>query len=253
MRHAPDILIIAAVHEEIAPLVQELAAPEMHIIGGRRLYAGHLKDVPVRLLVTGPGMVNTAQGLTAAIAAARPMCIVMTGCGGGFAAAGMRVGDLAVAEREVDIQIGIEPDMETQAVRPLPFSLGGESPGDRPGSLSLDSALARSAFQCLDRGFREESVRVRKGVFITVSTVTATDGRAARLFDRHRPVMENMEGQAAAQVAAHYKIPMIEIRAASNIVGKRDRDRWDIPLACSRSAMAVAALLDSDLFGKEET
>jgi futalosine hydrolase len=46
--------------------------------------------------------------------------------------------------------------------------------------------------------------------------------------------MESMEGAAAFHVAALYDVPIIEIRAASNFVGDRDKDRWDFAVACER-------------------
>ncbi len=46
--------------------------------------------------------------------------------------------------------------------------------------------------------------------------------------------MEAMEGAAALHVATLYHVPIIEIRAASNFVGERDKDKWDFPLACDR-------------------
>jgi len=54
-----------------------------------------------------------------------------------------------------------------------------------------------------------------------------------------------MEGSGAAHLSIHYDIPFLEIRAASNMVGKRDRSGWDLPLACRRSNEAVIIFLES--------
>jgi futalosine hydrolase len=56
--------------------------------------------------------------------------------------------------------------------------------------------------------------------------------------------MESMEGAAAAHVAALYQVPMVEIRAASNRVGDRDKTRWDIPAAVQTVADICDTLLD---------
>ena len=40
-----------------------------------------------------------------------------------------------------------------------------------------------------------------------------------------------MEGAAIAQVCTIYKIPMLEIRGISNIVGERDKRKWNLGLA----------------------
>jgi futalosine hydrolase len=40
-----------------------------------------------------------------------------------------------------------------------------------------------------------------------------------------------MEGAAVFYVAQQEKIPALQIRAISNLVEKRNKDNWDIPLA----------------------
>jgi futalosine hydrolase len=66
---------------------------------------------------------------------------------------------------------------------------------------------------------------VEKGPFVTVSAITGSFEKAAALSAAFSPVMESMEGAAAAHVAALYQVPMVEIRAASNRVGDRDKTR----------------------------
>ncbi len=83
-----------------------------------------------------------------------------------------------------------------------------------------------------------------KAGIITVSTVTASDASAQRLFSNfHQPCMEAMEGAAAAQVAALYRVNFMEIRAGSNRVGDRDKLLWQIPLAVNRLSTALLLLV----------
>ena len=51
--------------------------------------------------------------------------------------------------------------------------------------------------------------------------------------------MENMEGSGTALLAIHYGIPCLEIRSASNLVGKRNIEAWDFTLASERAAFAI--------------
>jgi futalosine hydrolase len=55
--------------------------------------------------------------------------------------------------------------------------------------------------------------------------------------------MENMEGAGSAHVSMHYHIPFLEIRSASNMVGKRDTSLWNLPLAFERASEAVFELV----------
>jgi len=233
------ILVTAAVDGEAAGIRDRMISLNRKDIGGRPVYEGRIGAVPVRLVVTGPGMVNTAQSLTAAIEARPPAVILMTGCAGGFERAGVDVGDIGIATEENDAHLGIEPEVAGQAPAPLPFDLetiGGVSVGQR---IPVDRHLANNAATLLKDGFRDSGINVVQGAFVTVSTVTATERGAGRLYDRLQPCMETMEGAAAAHVAMHYGIPFLEIRCASNRVGKRDRGAWDLPLACRRSADAA--------------
>jgi futalosine hydrolase len=190
-------------------------------------------------------MVNTAQSLTAAVETGHPDMILMTGCAGAFAASGMKMGDIGIATGENDAHLGIESETRGELPAPLPFDLevmDGVSVGSR---IAMDLRLAKEAVAVLKDGFRDVALNVIQGPFITVSTVTATDGSAARLYERHHACMESMEGSAGAHVAMHYRIPFVEIRCASNLVGKRSREGWDIPLACRRSGEAAVMWIRS--------
>ncbi len=233
------ILVTASVSEEAEGIKRRLTSPEQKNIGGRFLVEGNIGSVPVRLLETGPGLVNTAQSLAAAIEARTPAMLLMIGCAGGFRKAGVNVGDICIATEENDVHLGVEAEGENRAPAPLPFDLAFVDGVSIKHRIPLDHRLSNSALDILREGFGDPAISVHQGPFVTVATITATDPGADRIYDRFRPFMENMEGAAAALVAKHYGIPFLEIRCASNLVGKRDRRRWDLPLACRRSAEAA--------------
>ena len=56
-----------------------------------------------------------------------------------------------------------------------------------------------------------------------------------------------MEGAAAAHVALHYGIPFLEIRGASNLVGPRNRNAWNLPLAFENSCTCLMAVLQETM------
>jgi futalosine hydrolase len=157
----------------------------------------------------------------------------------------MGIGDVAIAAEENDAHLGIEPKEEGHPPEPLPFNLG-EMDDDTVGAcISMDNRLTEEASGALAAGFFGKKVKIAVAPFVTVSTITATNHGAARLYERFQSCMENMEGIAGAHVAKHYGIPFLEIRCASNLVGKRDREAWDLPLACRRSAEAAVIWLRS--------
>jgi futalosine hydrolase len=195
-------------------------------------------------MAAGVGLVNTAQGLTAMIETYRPEIIIMSGCGGGFAQAGMSVGDLAVATTEIDAQLGIEPKDKDAPPGSLPFPVKQSKKGSYSNRIPVDQTLAASVLQALTHRLSTSKTQVVTGPFITVSTITATDERAEKLFSWFSCCIESMEGAAGAQVADLYEIPFVEIRSSSNRVGDRDRSVWDLRTAFKRSAFAVKGFLE---------
>ncbi len=237
-----DILIAAAVHGEISNLLSKLKHPLVKTIGGRYMACGELTQIKVRLLITGPGMINMAQALTAAIEHKKPKYVFHIGCAGGFHQAGVNVGDVGIASHEIDAQLGIEPQNPISFLDPLPFPIL-QNQSAISNIYPLCTKLSGIAFQQIQSAFSDQNTQVFKGPFITVSTITATNQRADKLFKQFSPIMEAMEGSAAAHVCLHYNIPLLEIRAASNLVGKRNRSTWNFETAFDHISKAVSACI----------
>lgn len=238
-----DILVLAAVMSEVAALMDRMDAVSVRPTGGRMVHIGSLDGMPLRIVVTGPGILNTVQGVTACIENARPALLLQVGCGGGFAQMGMRIGDVAVATSEIDIHLGIDTGPPSILLEKLPFPIitsGGES---FTSHFPLNIELARAAFQRLHEVYAPEGVGVFSGPFITGSTVTGSDDRAAVLFSSYTPCIESMEGVGAAFLSHHYGLPLLEIRCVSNLVGKRDISAWDLSMACRRAGEAAADII----------
>ncbi len=242
---ASHILIIAAVQEELSGLHERISTPKNLTIGGRRTTSGFLHKKGVQLLTTGPGIANTVQALTTAIEHSRPSLIIQTGCSGAFSEFGLQIGDIGIATEEIDVQLGIEPETDEAHLLDLPFSLIVKRGLDIKNRYPIDKFIINSAFHVIKTAFKNQKYCVKKGPFLTVSTITATNKRAKKLYTQFHACMEAMEGSGAAHVSVHYDIPFIEIRAASNIVGKRDLNSWDLPLAFKNSAIAVCSYIQS--------
>ncbi len=237
------LLIVVATEEEISPLAAHVQRPKHAICGKRQSIEGNIQGTSARLILSGPGILNTVQALTAAIEHRRPRLIIMTGCAGAFEGAGMAVGDIGVATAEIDAHLGIEGETVDAPPAPLPFPVLTTEETDIRGRYPLHP-MTEEVQQRLSHRFRAESFRVKAGPFVTVSTVTASDKRAEMVYNAFGPLMENMEGAGAAHVAALYGIPFLEIRCASNRVGNRDRSAWELSTAFDRCAEAVLALSD---------
>ena len=184
-------------------------------------------------LVTGPGVLNTAAGLGGFLARTVPEMVIDVGIAGVFPGTGMDIGDLALAETDTYAHTGVGTD------RPLPFDLIPGLSDTRKGRYAMDPGALRICRDALlDAGFP----KVPAGPFLTVSRITDTGSGASPPASEGTYFMESMEGAAVAHVCALHHVAVAQIRAASNLVGERDKSRWDIPAACRTLGAAVAAL-----------
>ena len=239
-------LILCATEFEMARFLDVKSGLEKRKTpSGLTLYSGILDDIPFDCMISGPGVFNTAHALTAYLEHTRPTLVLDTGIAGVFPSLGsgdhdakgagtvgwkpMGIGGVGIAAREQYIHTGV--GCQTPDTACLPFDLIENQPLTRQGIYPSDPGLID-----LYHGIfaRKLAGPIARGNFITVSSITASLGDAQKILGRFSPVMEAMEGAAAFHVAALYKVPIIEIRAASNFVGERDKDRWDFPLACER-------------------
>ncbi|MEU6527728.1 futalosine hydrolase [Streptomyces sp. NPDC046928] len=185
-----------------------------------------LPDAEVIAAGVGPALAaaSTATALTTAALGGRPFTLVVSaGIAGGFAPHAP-VGSLVVADEITAADLGAETPDGFLPVTELGFGTVTHRP---PEALVREVASATGA---------------RPGAVLTVSTVTGTATRAARLRERHPTALaEAMEGFGVAEAAAAHGTPVLELRAVSNVVGPRDRAAW-------RIGDALAALAEG--FGK---
>lgn len=239
---SPCILVIAAVDDELAELSRKLSFAGRSMIGTRNVISGKLGKVHVKLLVSGPGMINTAQALTAVIEHEKPHLIIQTGCAGVFRQSGLGLGDVGIATKEIDIHTGLESSCDSDFPDEPPFALI-ETQKKIKNHYPVHAGLTNHAYEILQSARPSLNFQVKKGVFVTVSTITTTNKRAEALVKKFSPCMEQMEGAAAAHLSLVYDIPFIEIRSAINYVGKRDKDSWRPELAFKNVCEAVYLFL----------
>ncbi len=209
---------------------------------GKKIISGKLYNKTISIVISGPGIVNAAHALTYAIIKLKPDLIILSGCAGSFAKSDLYTGDIAVATKEIDVHLGIEPENSLKAPKELPFYIINNK-FKLKNIYPLNTVLACNAFSIINRYFKKKGVKVKTGPFITVSQITATKKTADYYYNRYTPCMESMEGSAIAHIAILYNIPLIEIRSSSNLVGIREKDLWDLNTAFKRSSKAVSLLI----------
>ena len=203
-------------------------------------YSGVVSENRVVYGISGMGKTNAAHAVTLLIERFSPSCIVNFGIGGAYSSSGLRVGDIAVAEKEVYADEGVllKDGLHSFEITGIPLlkvrgrKYFNEFPADkRLTRLALKAAC--SIAHC------------KSGIFLTVSACTGTRKRAGELAGKFDPICENMEGAAIAHISRIYGIPFVEIRGISNIVDDRDKGKWDIKLATENCQKAIMHFLET--------
>ena len=243
MIEQPYILITCAVADELLEFVNKIRNPEYFLIGGKKVISGYIEEQSVKVLITGPGVVNCVQALTAMIERTSPVMIIVTGCGGAFCQSGLDIGDIGIASTEIDIHTGIENENHIFPLDILPFNLIETGKLCIKNIYPVTDKLKDKAVMILKKYCERKGIKVREGPFVTVSTITASNERANILYNHFNPIIEAMEGSGCAHVALHYNIEFLEIRAVSNMVGKRDISKWNLPLAFKHNSLAILQIV----------
>ncbi len=237
----PDFLILCATQLEISHFLNLCPEDSKRFTKtGLSIISGKIQKKSYDLLITGPGVFNAAHALTAYLEQSSPALIIQTGIAGVFEQTGLGIGDMAIATKEHYLHTGIQAnDLEQN---PLPFDLIDGKKETRKGIYLFEQDMVHKYFKFLSPMLLKNQINLLKGPFVTVSSITSSARQADQLYSVFSFIMESMEGAATAHIAALYKIPIIEIRAASNFVGQRDKSKWDIDLASKNLGIALSLI-----------
>ncbi len=234
-----SVLVICAVAAERYAVVRNLGSATPIEVAGLSGVAVDTAAGSVQVFDGGPGPVAAALSTAALLAVGGEYDLVVSaGIAGGFRGRA-EIGDIVLADQVIAADQGVLTDEGFSTLRDL--GLPGEG-GYAVGNLEHRARLASGPYRLL------------AGDILTLSCMTGTDARAAELAARYpRAVAEAMEGYGVIEATRRSfertgrDIPFTEIRAISNIIGRRDRSTWNIPLAFGALADAMSTLLNEPL------
>jgi futalosine hydrolase len=229
------VLVICAVEAERDAVVRNFGASRTISLGQ---YGGVAVDTPageLHAVSVGVGPVAAALGTAALLAAGPGYDLVMSaGIAGGFRGR-IAVGDVVLADLATYADLGVRVDDGFLSVREM--------------GIDQDSSLAFGDQRLIDR-MSGAPIMVLVGEVLTLSAMTGTNADADELAARYpRALAEAMEGFAVIAATRDYQGNryVAEIRAISNLIGRRDRSTWNIPLAFDALADAMSTLLKEPL------
>ncbi|MBI4680023.1 MAG: futalosine hydrolase [Nitrospirae bacterium] len=255
------LAILTSVPFESEIILSQLKNVRKTEIAGKTAYKGKLSNINILLMNTGIGDVNAAHSATGIIEHFPIRYIINFGVGGAYPHARLEIGHIAIALKEIYSDKGVISSKGQKGLKEIGIPLVQAGRRKYFNEFPFDKNLVQKVLKRITHYASHPSPiplpqgegvrgRVKAGNFITVSSATGTYNRAIELEKKFNAICENMEGAAIAQVCAIYKIPMLEIRGISNIVGERDKRKWDLKLAsenCQRVVLRViSSLLPAD-------
>jgi len=216
---------------ELARLLSKLDARPAGRFAGQPYHVREAAHASIFVSAVGIGVVSAACSVGGLVERLDISQAIMLGSAGCYDNSGLKIGDLAVASSEVLSELGLCVGAGIGSADDLALAGLSQEIAMDP---DLAEALAHAAAQV---------ATARTGRFLSVVGVSADDHQALQRADRFHPLVENMEGFAAALVGQKIGIPVGEVRGISNIAGNRDKSRWNLPLADERAQEAVLGYL----------
>ena len=212
--------IVAALHDELASVLDLMPDEHKVLVGGREFWVGHLHGHPVVVVLSGIGKVAAATTATLLIERFGVRRIVFTGVAGGLDPE-VRVGDVVVAEQLLQHDLDASPIFPRHEV---PGYGRSRFDTDRTLSHQIAGAVAlvlAEAGRFLSRdavvAFGLQAPRLHRGLIVSGDRFVATTAESTAL-QRELPqaLAVEMEGAAFAQVCHDFGVPLAVVRTISD-------------------------------------
>ncbi len=190
------------------------AATELEVEATKNFIEQHVSlKKKVDVLVTGVGLTAATYSLTKAIAINKPQFVLQAGICGSLDAF-LKPLDLVVIEKEMIGDLGVMEKGRFTSLFDLEFMKKNEEPWEK-GQLSNNLSL-----------LRKTNLNIVDAV--TVNEITTNKERISFYRDVLKANIETMEGAALHYVCLMEKIPFLQLRAVSNYVGEREKNKWTV-------------------------
>ena len=218
-----NFLVIAATPREISPFLDTLR--DMPVLFPR--------DVEIDVLITGVGLVASTYSLSRQVFIKPPGMVIQAGIGGCFDHS-VPLGTVFAVKRDV---IADQMAIENNQIVTM-FDLGFADPDHSPykkGWLVNSNELLRKT-------------KLKKVTAVSVNQVSSTSKTRNMLVEKFDPLLETMEGAALHYVCLMEKINFLQIRAASNYVGDRNKKNWKLKESIQNLNIELISLLKNKAF-----
>lgn len=221
-----QILLVAASLIEIKPFLKKMGVQNYQKENERSF---NYKNVQIDILITGIGLVFTSFHLTKALTEKKYDLIINAGIAGSFNPE-LPIGEIVFVIQEAFSDLGIEGTDSFKTLFETGFMNNNEFP------------FINGKLHCsIPEKLKENEIKRVNG--ISSNTAHGNEKTIDELVKKFNPDIETMEGAAFFYVCLMEKVKFIELRAISNYVEKRDKSKWNIPLAVENLSEKIMQII----------
>lgn len=247
------IAIVAALHEELASVLDLMPDEHKEAIGGREFWVGHLHGQDVVAVLSGIGKVAAATTATLLIQHFGVNRILFTGVAGGLGD-GVKVGDVVVARSLLQHDYDVSPMFPRH-----------EIPGYGLSRFPTDGALTEKLVRASQAVLAElphhvdaQSIesyglgdpQLHQGLIVSGDRFVCTTAESKQLASELPDALAvEMEGAAFAQVCKDFNIPLAVVRTVSDRAD--DAAHVDFPSFLKDVASKYSGAIIEAMFSKE--
>ncbi len=219
------IVIFAATTLELNGLLNTLDKPSIKqpILQYQKKIAKHQVD----FVITGIGLVASAFAASKIDLKSYDL-IISAGIAGSFDKK-IALGDCVQIKEERIIELGAEDDKNWLRTKAMGLN--------EPDTFSLKITQ-------LPQSIKQKLSKLKKVKAISANTAHGNSKSIASILSLYPAQIESMEGASIAYAADKIKVTLLAIRSISNYVEKRDKSKWQIPLAIKNLNAFLLQLLN---------
>jgi futalosine hydrolase len=206
------IVLFAATTLELPKLLNKSDVPAVTspFYVYRKIIEGHHVD----FIITGIGLIASAYAASK-IRLNDYDLFINAGIAGSFDKK-INIGDCVLVKEERIIELGAEDNNKWLRTKDMKLN--------EPDTFNLNLTL-------LPKNISSHFTKTKKVKAISANTAHGNAKSINRILELYPAQIESMEGAAIAFATCKYNLPLLEIRCISNYVEKRDKSKWNIPLA----------------------
>lgn len=216
-----NCLVVSATILEIKPFIQ-------HCRISNKL---DFIDLQLDFLITGVGSLNTSYALMKYLQVKKPDIIFMAGIAGSLTTK-LQLGDVVVIKDEALADLAVQEKDGYKDVFDLKLLAPNQFPYTKKKLVNPFSVLM-------------ERILLPQVSSVTVNQITSSKKTAELYNKKYKAAIENMEGAALHLVCIRENIPFVQIRAISNMVGERNKKKWQLKEAVENLNTELIRLIES--------